>query len=168
MKATMRNNGVEWRWRAKMRGVSETSMKSDGGRRRWRRWRNMHECVNAYAFFRWFKSGISTSLYMRSIDESTGWFVNGLVEMKSSVDLWLNVVDLWSNKIYRWTRTQSLNNWFFEFDVWTCPLRWINHWWKHEARSRADHVTGPWMRPLLVDLPSPTSFRKSYHFIPLL
>jgi hypothetical protein len=23
---------------------------------------------------------------------------------------------------------------------------------------------GPWMRPLLVDLPSPTSFRKSHHF----
>ncbi len=40
------------------------------------------------------------------------------------------------------------------------------HWGKHEARSRADHVTEP-LDPesdLIVDLPSSTSFKKSYLF----
>jgi hypothetical protein len=40
------------------------------------------------------------------------------------------------------------------------------HWWKHEARSRADHVT-EFLNPesdLIVDLSFSTSFRKSYHF----
>jgi hypothetical protein len=45
-----------------------------------------------------------------------------------------------------------------------CSLRWINHWWKHEAQSRVDHVTESWIRPLLVDLSSLTSFRRSYLF----
>jgi hypothetical protein len=40
------------------------------------------------------------------------------------------------------------------------------YWWKHEARSRADHVTES-LNPesdLIVNLPFSTSFRKSYHF----
>jgi hypothetical protein len=38
-------------------------------------------------------------------------------------------------------------------EAWSAITCWPRHW-----------TLGPWMRPLLVDLPSPTSFRKSYHF----
>jgi hypothetical protein len=42
------------------------------------------------------------------------------------------------------------------------------HWWKHEARSRADHVTGPLDPESPYSRSSvPTSFRESYLFHPL-
>jgi hypothetical protein len=54
---------------------------------------------------------------------------------------------------------------FFCF-TWVVSMLLSIHWWKHEARSRADHVTEP-LDPesnLIVDLSSSTSFKKSYHF----
>jgi hypothetical protein len=86
---------------------------------------------------------------------------------------WCDQMRTWSfsshwNLIHYWALTDHCREarWLLSRD---CSHSLSIHWWKHEARSRADHVTEP-LNPesdLIVDLPSPTSFRESYLFHPL-
>jgi hypothetical protein len=76
-----------------------------------------------------------------------------------------------------WISFVSFHLWVFIW-VFICELSFVNVYSSmnqslmNQARSCAEHVitgqlTEPWTGPLLVDLPSLTSFRKSYLFHPL-